>query len=63
MLYSMINEGFKVMEDGIVSNPQSIDMGWIYGMAWPKYTGGPMYYANSVGELTVCVLINVSREK
>ena len=49
MLYCMVNEGFKLMEEGIVSAPHDIDMIWIYGFAWPKHTGGLMYYAHNVG--------------
>ncbi|KAJ8024782.1 Peroxisomal bifunctional enzyme [Holothuria leucospilota] len=49
-LYSMINEGFKILEEGIASRQEDIDMVWLYGYGWPRHTGGPMYYArNQVG--------------
>ena len=51
MLYPMINEGFKILDEGMASSPQAIDMIWIYGYAWPKHTGGVMYYANTVGKM------------
>ncbi|XP_030064812.1 peroxisomal bifunctional enzyme isoform X1 [Microcaecilia unicolor] len=48
-LYVLINEGFKVLEDGIASGPEDIDVIYNNGYGWPKYTGGPMYYASIVG--------------
>lgn len=49
MLYPLINEGFKILEEGFASSPMDIDMVWIHGYAWPKHTGGPMYYSSTVG--------------
>lgn len=48
-LYPLINEGFKILEDGIASSPFDIDLVWLYGYSWPKHTGGPMHYAFTVG--------------
>ena len=48
-LYSMINEGAKILEEGIVSRPHDIDIVWIYGYGFPVYRGGPMYYADQIG--------------
>src|SRR5438552_3012664 len=48
-LYSMINEGAKILEEGIVSRPHDIDIVWIYGYGFPVYRGGPMYYADQAG--------------
>ncbi|PIK43173.1 putative peroxisomal bifunctional enzyme-like [Apostichopus japonicus] len=49
-LYSLINEGFKTLEENIASRQEDIDMIWLYGYGWPRHTGGPMYYAkNFVG--------------
>ncbi|CAK8675183.1 unnamed protein product [Clavelina lepadiformis] len=48
MLYCMINEGFKILEEGMASSPNDIDMVWLHGYGWPKSTGGPMYYAFTV---------------
>src|SRR6059036_3431747 len=52
-LYSMINEGAKILEEGIVSRPHDIDIVWIYGYGFPVYRGGPMYYADQIGLKTV----------
>jgi 3-hydroxyacyl-CoA dehydrogenase len=48
-LYSMINEGAKILEEGIAARPLDIDMVWIYGYGFPVYRGGPMYYADQIG--------------
>ncbi|MEE6491086.1 hypothetical protein FKM82_016097 [Ascaphus truei] len=48
-LYALINEGFKVLEDGIASGPEDIDVIYNNGYGWPKHKGGPMYYAATVG--------------
>ncbi|XP_070566357.1 peroxisomal bifunctional enzyme-like isoform X1 [Ptychodera flava] len=47
-LYCMINEGFKILEDGIATRMEDIDTIWLYGYAWPRHTGGPMYYATKM---------------
>jgi 3-hydroxyacyl-CoA dehydrogenase len=49
LLYPMINEGARILEEGIASRPSDIDVIWVYGYGWPVYRGGPMYYADSVG--------------
>ncbi|OWF39442.1 peroxisomal bifunctional enzyme-like [Mizuhopecten yessoensis] len=49
LMYSCINEGFKILEEGIAKRPEEIDISWLYGFTFPKYLGGPMYYANQVG--------------
>jgi len=44
-LYALVNESFKLLEEGIASSTDDIDLIWIYGFSWPKWTGGPMYWA------------------
>ncbi|KAG7280408.1 hypothetical protein CRUP_028148 [Coryphaenoides rupestris] len=48
-LYAMINEGFRILEDGIAASPQNIDAIYVCGYGWPKHRGGPMFYAGQVG--------------
>lgn len=48
-IYSMINEGAKILEEGIAARPLDIDIVWIYGYGFPVYRGGPMFYADQVG--------------
>mgnify|MGYP001455067995 FL=1 len=48
-LYPMINEGFKILDEGMAIRASDIDIIWINGYGWPIYEGGPMFYGNLVG--------------
>ncbi|XP_061736076.1 peroxisomal bifunctional enzyme [Nerophis ophidion] len=48
-LYSLINEGFRILEEGIAAGPEDIDVIYVFGYGWPKHRGGPMFYASTVG--------------
>ena len=48
-LYPMINEGFKILEEGMAIRASDIDIVWINGYGWPAYEGGPMFYGSLVG--------------
>ncbi len=52
-LYAMINEGAKILEEGIAARPHDIDVVWVYGYGFPVYRGGPMFYADQVGVKTI----------
>ena len=48
-LYPMINEGFKILEEGMAIRASDIDIVWINGYGWPIYEGGPMFYGQLIG--------------
>ena len=48
-LYPMINEGAKILEEGIAARPLDIDIIWINGYGFPAYRGGPMFWADQIG--------------
>ena len=48
-MYPMINEGAKILHEGIAARPSDIDVIWLYGYGWPIYRGGPMHYADGIG--------------
>ncbi|KAG8558979.1 hypothetical protein GDO81_017207 [Engystomops pustulosus] len=48
-LYALINEGFRVLEDGIASGPEDIDVIYNNGYGFPKHRGGIMYHASTLG--------------
>lgn len=48
ILFPLVNEGFKVLEEGISNQPSDIDVVYIYGYGWPVYKGGPMFWADHV---------------
>ena len=49
MVYPMINEGARILDEGIAMRPGDIDVVWVYGYGWPVWRGGPMFYADQVG--------------
>ncbi len=52
-LYPLVNEGAKLIEEGIVIRSSDIDLLWLYGYGFPRYRGGPMFWADLVGVRTV----------
>jgi 3-hydroxyacyl-CoA dehydrogenase len=48
-VFPMINEGARILEEGIAARPGDIDVIWVYGYGWPVWRGGPMYYADRLG--------------
>jgi 3-hydroxyacyl-CoA dehydrogenase len=53
LIYPMINEGAKILEEGKAQRASDIDIVWINGYGWPVYRGGPMFYADTIGLKTV----------
>ncbi len=49
LLYPMVNEGAKILEEKIAIRGSDIDVVWVNGYGWPVYRGGPMHWADSVG--------------
>jgi len=48
-LFPLLNEGFRVLGEGIVLRAADIDVVWTSGYGFPRYRGGPMFYAEAVG--------------
>ena len=48
-LYPLVNIGAQLLDDGIALRASDIDVVYVYGYGFPKYRGGPMYYADQVG--------------
>ena len=48
-LYPLVNEGAKILEEGLALRASDIDIVWIYGYGFPRYKGGPMFWADLVG--------------
>ena len=53
LLYPMINEGAKILEEGMAQRASDIDIVWLNGYGWPAFTGGPMFWADTIGLKTV----------
>jgi 3-hydroxyacyl-CoA dehydrogenase len=54
MTLPMINEGARILEEGIATRPGDIDVIWVSGYGWPAWRGGPMYYADRLGLAHLC---------
>ncbi|WP_027014645.1 3-hydroxyacyl-CoA dehydrogenase NAD-binding domain-containing protein [Comamonas composti] len=48
-IYPMINEGAKILDEGMAIRPSDIDVVWVNGYGWPVYRGGPMFYGDQIG--------------
>jgi 3-hydroxyacyl-CoA dehydrogenase len=48
-LYPMVNEGYKILEEGKAQRASDIDVVWVYGYGWPVYRGGPMFWGDMEG--------------
>ncbi|MGB5720716.1 MAG: 3-hydroxyacyl-CoA dehydrogenase family protein, partial [Woeseiaceae bacterium] len=49
LIYALVNEGMRIVEEGIAQRPSDIDVVYIYGYGFPAWRGGPMHYADAVG--------------
>ncbi len=58
-LYPMINEGARLLAEGIAERASDIDMVWTTGYGWPTWTGGPMHWAETVGWATIVERLEV----
>lgn len=53
LVYALVNEGAKILEEGIALRASDIDMVYLSGYGFPLHRGGPMFYADTVGLPTV----------
>ncbi len=53
-IYTLVNEGARLLEEGIALRAVDIDIIYLNGYGFPAYRGGPMWYADAVGLKKVC---------
>ena len=58
LVYSLVNEGAHILEEGIASKASDIDMVYLMGYGFPIYRGGPMLYADQIGLFNVVQAMN-----
>jgi 3-hydroxyacyl-CoA dehydrogenase len=58
-LFALINEGAAILEQGFASSPADIDVIWCNGYGFPRFRGGPMFHADTLG--TAAVLEGIRR--
>jgi 3-hydroxyacyl-CoA dehydrogenase len=52
-LYPLINEGFRILEEGVALRASDVDVVWCAGYGFPRYRGGPLFHADTIGLKTV----------
>jgi 3-hydroxyacyl-CoA dehydrogenase len=62
-IYVMINEGARILEEGLASRASDIDAIYFSGYGFPAYRGGPMWYADTVGLKQICGKIEEFHQK
>jgi 3-hydroxyacyl-CoA dehydrogenase len=60
---ALANEGARVLEEKFATRPGDIDVIYVYGFGFPRYRGGPMFYADTVGLPTVLSRVNEYRAR
>ena len=53
LLYPLINEGIKILDEGIAYRPGDVDVVWVAGYGFPDHRGGPMFMADQIGLSTI----------
>ena len=48
-LYPMVNEAALIIDEKIVERPEDVDLVWLHGYGFPRYRGGPLYWADGLG--------------
>ena len=48
-MFALVNEGAKILSEGIAARPLDVDLTYIYGYSFPRYRGGPMHWADELG--------------
>jgi 3-hydroxyacyl-CoA dehydrogenase len=60
---ALVNEGARVLEEGYANRASDIDVIYCYGFGFPRYRGGPMFYADTIGLGTVLARIREYRQR
>jgi 3-hydroxyacyl-CoA dehydrogenase len=63
LLFSLINRGAYLLDEGVALRPGDIDIVYVYGYGFPPHHGGPMWYADEVGVPTVYATVERFREE
>ncbi|HTN95392.1 MAG TPA: 3-hydroxyacyl-CoA dehydrogenase NAD-binding domain-containing protein, partial [Nordella sp.] len=56
-LFALINEGGKLLDEGIAARASDIDVAAVHGYGFPRYRGGPMKFADTLGLATVAAVV------
>ncbi len=53
LVYALVNEGARILQEGIAQRASDIDLVWLRGYGFPLWRGGPMFYADTTGLASV----------
>jgi 3-hydroxyacyl-CoA dehydrogenase len=62
-VFALVNEGLKVLDEGIAQRPGDIDVVYLYGYGFPVHRGGPMFYADQIGLAHVLTRVREFHER
>jgi 3-hydroxyacyl-CoA dehydrogenase len=62
-LLGMINEAASILDEGVVARASDIDVVWLTGYGFPRFRGGPLYYADRLGLARVVERIEALRDR
>ncbi len=62
-LYPLMNEGFRILGEGVAMRASDIDVVWTAGYGFPRYRGGPMFHAQTIGLSTLLAGIRKYRDR
>ena len=63
IMTALANEGANILEEGFALRPGDIDVIYVHGFGFPRYRGGPMFYADTVGTATVLARVKEYRDR
>jgi 3-hydroxyacyl-CoA dehydrogenase len=63
LIFALVNEGMRILAEGIAQRPGDIDVVYVYGYGFPAWRGGPMHYADAVGLDKVLARIEEFRDR
>jgi 3-hydroxyacyl-CoA dehydrogenase len=49
LLFASVNEACKILEEGVAFRASDVDIMWLHGFGFPRYRGGLMHWADSIG--------------
>jgi 3-hydroxyacyl-CoA dehydrogenase len=62
-IYPLLNEGFRILEEGVAMRASDIDVVWTSGYGFPRYRGGPMFHADTIGLANLLAGIHKYRDR